>query len=104
MALVYPVEQTVQFEDWLLNMRDRRAAGRVAIAVAKLKRGLLSDWKSVGDGVLELRLEYGPGYRLYFSYIDGKTILLLWGGTKSKQKTDIIRARKLREIYSEEGN
>ena len=96
---MYKVEQTDEFEGWLADLRDRRAAARIAMAVTKVKRGLIADWKSVGDDVLEIRLTYGPGYRLYFTFKGKKLVLLLCGGDKSSQKKDIKLAKELKEEY-----
>jgi len=96
---MYRVEQTDEFEDWLANLRDRRAAARITMAVTKVRRGLIADWKSVGNDVMEIRLTYGPGYRMYFTFMGKKLILLLIGGDKSTQKRDIRLAKELKEEY-----
>jgi putative addiction module killer protein len=62
--------------------------------------GLMADWKAVGGGVHEIRLVYGPGYRVYFTFQGEKVVLLLCGGDKSSQKRDITKAKKLKEEYS----
>ena len=97
---MYEVEQTEEFEAWLGKLRDRKAAARVAATVQRLSMGLMADWKAMGGGVHEIRLVYGPGYRVYFAFQGKKVILLLCGGDKSSQKRDITRARKLKEEYS----
>jgi len=72
---------------------------RVTTAIERLQFGLLRDYKSVGRSVSEIRIRYGPGYRLYYT-MKGKTlIVLLCGGDKSDQKRDIQRAQKLRKEY-----
>jgi putative addiction module killer protein len=96
---MYRVEQTDEFEEWLTNLHDRRAAARITLTVTKVRRGLIADWKSVGDDVMEIRLTYGPGYRLYFTFKGKKLILLLIGGDKSSQKRDIRLAKELKEEY-----
>ena len=97
---MYDVEQTDEFEAWLGKLRDRKAAARIAATIQRLGMGLMADWKAVGDGVHEIRLVYGPGYRIYFTFQGKKVILLLCGGDKSSQKRDITRAKKLKEEYS----
>ena len=96
---MYEVEQTEEFEAWLGKLRDRKAAARIAATVQRLGMGLMADWKPVGGGVHEIRLAYGPGYRIYFFH-GKKVILLLCGGDKSSQKRDITKARKLTEEYN----
>ncbi len=97
---MYEVEQTEEFEAWLGKLRDRKAAARIAATVQRLGMGLMADWKSVGEGVHEIRLVYGPGYRVYFTFHGKKIILLLCGGDKSSQKRDITKAKKLTEEYN----
>ena len=65
---MYEVEQTELFEAWLAKLRDRKAAARVAATIQRLGMGLMADWKAVGGGVHEIRLVYGPGYRVYFTF------------------------------------
>ena len=80
------------FEDWLDGLRDGRARVRIMGRLDRLKAGLFGDCKSVGAGVHELRIDYGPGYRVYFGQ-DGTTlVLLLRGGDKSTQNSDIEKA------------
>jgi putative addiction module killer protein len=97
---MYAVEQTEEFEAWLGKLRDRKAAARIAVIIQRLGMGLMADWKAVGGGVHEIRLAYGPGYRVYFTFQGEKVILLLCGGDKSSQKRDITKAKKLKEEYS----
>ena len=97
---MYEVEQTEEFEAWLGKLRDRRAAARIAATIQRLGMGLMADWKTVDEGVHEIRLVYGPGYRIYFTCQGRKVILLLCGGDKSSQKRDITKAKKLKEEYS----
>lgn len=95
------IEQTDEFGDWLQNLADRRAAARVAIRIARLERGLLGDVKPVGEGVSELRIDYGPGYRVYFTRRGAVLILLLCGGDKRTQSSDIARAQALAKTLGE---
>jgi putative addiction module killer protein len=82
------------FERWYLNQGGATRA-RISIALGRLEQGNVANAKSVGAGVSELRLDFGPGYRVYFGR-DGETIvILLGGGTKKRQQTDIAAARAL---------
>lgn len=90
----FTVEKSASFASWLqaLNVTTRAI---VLARIDRLERGLLGDAKSVGDGVFELRIDYGPGYRVYFTIRDGKVVLLLAGGDKATQKKDIKAAKKM---------
>lgn len=78
--------------EWLRGLRDRRAAARVAARLDRVAAGSLGDWKPVRDGVCELRVHHGPGYRVYFARTGGVVVLLLCGGDKDSQDKDIERA------------
>lgn len=88
------VRQTAVFRDWLDGLRDRRAQERIAQRIVRLQAGLLGDAK-VFDGIGELRVDYGPGYRIYFVQRGAVVIILLCGGDKSSQTRDIKRAKAL---------
>jgi len=92
---VFLIEQSVEFRSWLKGLRDRRAQERIAQRIARLGVGLLGDTKPVGEGVMELRIDHGPGYRLYFIRRGPIVLLLLCGGDKGSQKRDIARAKAL---------
>ena len=85
------VRKTTEFESWLTNLRDQRAIARVATRIARVEAGLMGDVKYF-DGIGELRIDYGPGYRIYFAKRGQTIILLLCGGDKRSQKRDIKRA------------
>lgn len=85
------VEQTAEFRDWLKGLNDMRAAERIAIRVARIQSGLMGDVKFF-DGIGELRIDHGPGYRLYFVKRGSALVILLCGGDKSSQKRDIRKA------------
>ena len=78
---------------WLSSLRDQRAVARIAARIEHLELGLLGDCRSVKGGVMELRINYGPGYRVYFATIQKHVILLLCGGTKGTQQSDIAAAK-----------
>jgi putative addiction module killer protein len=81
------------FADWLDGLRDRRARARIDTRLARVRLGNLGDYQSVGDGVYELRVFYGPGYRVYFGFEAQRVILLLAGGIKDTQPRDIAAAK-----------
>ena len=89
------VRQTPIFRAWLDPLRDARARARIARRIVGLQAGLLGDVKPVGGGVAGLRVDYGPGYRVYFAQRGRILVLLLCGGTKSGQQRDIAKAQAL---------
>ena len=78
--------------EWLATLRDRRAKAKVLARIARLEAGNFGDCKSVGAGVWELRVDWGPGYRIYYARLGTRVVLLLCGGDKRKQSADIRRA------------
>jgi putative addiction module killer protein len=92
---VIEVRQTVVFRDWLDGLKDGLAKRRIAQRIVRLQGGLFGDTKSVGDGVSELRVDHGPGYRVYFSRRGTVVVILLCGGDKGSQDKDIKRARAM---------
>lgn len=81
--------------EWLATLRDTRARAKVAARMARLEAGNFGDCKPVGEGVWELRIDFGPGYRVYYALVGNEVVLLLCGGDKRKQSADINRARAL---------
>lgn len=81
------------FRDWLHELRDVRARATIRVRLNRVRLGNFGDAKSVGDGVFELRILFGPGYRVYFARIGSAVVLLLGGGDKSTQNRDIRRAK-----------
>lgn len=93
------VRQTTIFRKWLDSLRDRNARLRIATRIRRMELGNPGDTKSVGSGVFEMRIPYGPGYRLYYVTIGTTLVVLLCGGDKSSQKRDIAMAKGMaREI------
>src|SRR5882724_234934 len=87
-------EGEVPFEKWLDDLGDKRAVARVLARLARVRQGNLGDCKPVGEGVSELRVDYGPGYRIYFGQQDRALIVLLCGGDKRTQERDIRLAKQ----------
>ncbi|KAB2963978.1 MAG: type II toxin-antitoxin system RelE/ParE family toxin [Thermoanaerobaculia bacterium] len=89
------IRLTQGFQDWLDALRDRRAQIRIVARLRLAEAGNLGDWKSLGEGISEMRVDYGPGYRLYFTRRGRLLILMLAGGDKSSQARDVRRAKRL---------
>lgn len=89
------VRSTKRFNDWLHALRDQQARVRIVRRIDRLRFGNFGDAKSVGEGVSELRVDHGPGYRLYFTQFGPTLVLLLCGGDKSSQSRDIARAKSM---------
>jgi putative addiction module killer protein len=89
---MYELVSSRHFDTWIENLRDRQARQRIAARLTRLQAGNPGDAKSVGEGVSELKIDYGPGYRIYFTRRGPLLILLLCGGDKSTQAKDIERA------------
>jgi putative addiction module killer protein len=92
---VFTVLQTEEFQNWLDALRDRRAQARIAARLRLAEVGNLGNWKSVGGEVSEMRVDFGPGYRLYFTRRGRLLIIMLAGGDKSSQARDIRRAQRI---------
>ena len=92
---MFEVIQTDEFEAWLEGLRDRRARVQIAKRIVRVQSGLLGDEEPGGEGVSELRVHYGPGYRLYFVRRGQVVIILLCGGDKGSQARDIPRAKDM---------
>lgn len=90
------------FDRWLQKLKDRRVVARVLIRVDRLANGNPGDVKPVGRGVSELRINYGPGYRVYFLREGDRLILLLTGGDKSTQDADIRAAHTIADTWHRE--
>lgn len=82
----------IPFKDWLSGLADRQAKARVITRVQRMANGNLGDCKPLQDGVWELRIDHGPGYRIYYAKAGKKLLLLLIGGDKGKQQFDIDKA------------
>lgn len=94
------IKQTATFMEWERRLRDSRARAAIAARIFRLANGLAGDVSAVGEGVSELRIHYGPGYRVYFQYRGLQLVILLCGGDKSRQSRDIELARSLARGWS----
>lgn len=94
-ALLYQIRQTEVFTTWLKRLRDQKGRARILARLESARLGNLGDTHPVGEGVSEMRIHFGPGYRVYFVRQQKTVLLLLCGGDKSTQAKDIRRAKKL---------
>ncbi|WP_372053860.1 type II toxin-antitoxin system RelE/ParE family toxin [Tistrella mobilis] len=95
------LKQTAAFAKWESRLQDKRARTIIASRLMRLAEGLPGDVEPVGDGVSELRIHYGPGYRIYFQRRGNLLIVLLCGGDKASQARDIAAAKKLAKEWSD---
>ena len=96
------IKQTATFMTWERKLNDHRAKAIIAARVFRVANGLLGDVEPVSQGVSELRIHYGPGYRVYFQQRGNELVLLLCGGDKSSQARDIETAKTLASQWSED--
>ncbi|MCO7246788.1 type II toxin-antitoxin system RelE/ParE family toxin [Halomonas sp. Mc5H-6] len=89
------IKQTDTYRKWERKLRDQRAKALIAARVFRLANGLPGDVKPIGHGISELRIHHGPGYRIYFKQRGNEVIILLSGGDKSTQQSDIETAHRL---------
>lgn len=89
------IRQTDVFYKWSHKLRDKTAKRKIAVRIQRLAFGNPGDVKSVGEGISELRIQFGPGYRVYYKQVGELIIVLLCGGDKSSQKRDIEKAKEI---------
>lgn len=91
------VRQTVEFSSWLRRLKDPDAVARIVARIRRMEMGNPGDARSVGKGVMEMRIDYGPGYRVYYKHLGAAIVVLLCAGDKRTQSRDIKRAQELAE-------
>jgi putative addiction module killer protein len=87
------------FTEWFMSLRDRRAQSKIELRLRRVELGNLGDCKALGSGLYELRVDTGPGYRIYFGEVGSTILLLLCGGDKSTQDRDIKKAQLYWSLY-----
>lgn len=87
------------FDEWLQSLKDTRGRAKIKVRLRRMSLGNFGDHKGLGDGVSELRFEYGPGYRVYYGNINNLVVLLLCGGAKPTQSKDIETAKRYWQEY-----
>ncbi len=95
--------RSASFDRWLGKLKDRRAIARILVRIDRLALGNPGDVRSVGGGVSELKIDYGPGYRVYFAQRGQSLVLLLCGGDKSTQSVDIETAKRIATEWRNDG-
>ena len=98
------IREMEMFSKWLAKLRDQGAKARIASRIRRLAFGNPGDVEPVGEGVSELRIHYGPGYRVYFIRRGGAVYVLLCGGSKASQKRDIKRAKEMARVKQSRSN
>lgn len=98
---MFEVRRTAEFDQWIDGLRDRVARARIMIRIDRLALGNPGDVKPVGEGISELRIAYGPGYRVYFAQRGDVVVILLCGGDKATQSRDIAKAKVLARTLGE---
>jgi putative addiction module killer protein len=93
------IEQTDEYRRWFLSLRDRAGRSRIMLRVDRLLHGNPGDHRHLESGICELKIDFGPGYRVYYQQRRGVLLLLLLGGDKSTQAKDIAKAIVLAEAY-----
>lgn len=94
----------VPFLEWYYSLGDRKTQYKIDIRLERVELGNLGDCRSLGEGISELRINYGPGYRIYFGQLGTTIVLLLCGGDKSTQQEDISKAKEYWEEYEKREN
>lgn len=98
---MYDITELEPFTDWLSKLKNIKGRIAIAVRIDRARSGNLGDVESVGDGISEMRIHKGPGYRVYFTLEGQKLIVLLCGGDKSSQKKDIAKAKEIAKKWKD---
>ncbi|KVR16115.1 addiction module antitoxin RelB [Burkholderia ubonensis] len=96
------INTTDEFSEWLTDLKDQKAKGAIIARIRRASLGNFGDHKDLGDGVSEMKIDVGPGYRVYYAREGNTVYLLISGGTKSSQDADIRRAKAIWEQFKKE--
>jgi putative addiction module killer protein len=96
------IRKSSVYNNWFMSLRDIRAQHRILTRIKRLAMGNPGDVKPAGEGISEMRIDYGPGYRVYYKDTGKEIIILLCGGDKRTQQADIAEAQKIARTYKEE--
>jgi putative addiction module killer protein len=99
--IMFTINTTHNFDDWYGALKDRAGKARIAARIDRAEDGNFGDSAPVGEGVSEMRIHVGPGYRVYWKRMDGEIVILLAGGDKSTQQNDIALALQLARLLKE---
>ena len=94
----YSIQTAEAFDRWFESLKDRRAKARIQARIDRAEDGNFGDCEPVGEGVFEMRIDYGPGFRMYYTRVETVTYFMLWGGDKCSQQGDIERAHALAAV------
>jgi len=100
--ILEPKEAESPFEQWYNSIKDKSIRRRILVRIKRLELGNFGDWKNLGEGVYELRMPFGSGYRVYFARQGNEVVIILGGGDKSTQAQDIKNAKQLWRDYKHE--
>lgn len=89
----------IPFDEWLESLRDKRTKTVITTRIRRIRLGNLGNYRSVGQGVCEFKIDYGPGYRIYFGQVGNTIVVILCGGDKNTQQQDILKAQKYWSDY-----
>jgi len=95
---IYIIHKTDEFIGWLSKLKDLRAKAKIAIRITRIEDGAFGEHRNLGKGLAELKIDYGPGYRVYYTIEGEKIVFLLVGGDKSTQDRDITKARQMIKV------
>ncbi len=99
---MYTIVRTADFDAWLSKLKDARGKARIVERIRSAERGNFGDCEPVGNGVVEMRIHFGPGYRVYFTRASEVVYVLPCGGTKCGQQRDIAKAHEMTQLLKEE--